>query len=175
MKWEKHFIAKDGSCCAFAGTEDTAVLGAKQRSDNKGKVVMIDEHCHIMPINGHEGRQFAMGIYSSSLSGRVFAFENAALRDGWVAMLTAQREVEVRCFLPRMRLWVTRLLVLQVSLALVKFQAEQQQQQQSQGGIAQAPLTIVLPPNLLQMFHTPPNSPALVHSQRTSHQSATSV
>ena len=31
------------------------------------------------------------------------------------------------------------------------------------------------PPDLLQMFHTPPNSPAVVLPQRTSHQSATSV
>jgi hypothetical protein len=87
MKWGNHFIAKYGSCCAFAGTQDAAVLRAKQRSDDKGKVVMIDEHCRIRAINGHEGRRFAMGIYNTSPPEHVFAFENAALRDRWVTML----------------------------------------------------------------------------------------
>ena len=87
MKWGNHFIAKHGSCCAFAGTEATAVLRAKQRSDDKGKVVMIDEHCRIRAIDDHEGRRFAMGIFNTSLPEHVFAFENAALRDAWAAML----------------------------------------------------------------------------------------
>ena len=87
MKWGKHFIAKDGSCCAFAGTEDTAVLRAKNEVTTRGKVVMIDEHCRIRPINDHEGRRFAMGLFNTSLSEHIFAFENATLRDAWVAML----------------------------------------------------------------------------------------
>jgi hypothetical protein len=87
MTWGNHFIAKHDSCCAFAGSKDTAVLRAKQRSDTKGKVVMIDEHCRIRAIDDHEGRRFAMGIFNTSLPEHVFAFENAALRDAWVAML----------------------------------------------------------------------------------------
>ncbi len=87
MKWGNHFIAKHDSCCAFAGTEDSAVLRAKQRNDDKGKVVMIDEHCRIRAINDHEGRRFAMGIYNKSPPEHVFAFESAALRDTWVATL----------------------------------------------------------------------------------------
>ena len=87
MKWGNHFIAKHDSCCAFAGTEDTAVLRAKQRSDVKGIVVMVDQHCRIRAINDHEGRRFAMGVLNTSLPEHVFAFENAALRDAWVAML----------------------------------------------------------------------------------------
>ncbi len=130
MKWGKHFIAKDGSCCAFAkkvffaGSEDAAILRAKQPSENKGKVVMIDEHCRIRPINDHDGRRFAMGICNTSLPEHVFAFENAALRDRWVAVLAAQREVEVRCFLPRLWPWVTRLIVLQVSAMHPAVQAQ---------------------------------------------------
>jgi hypothetical protein len=53
MKWGSHFIAKHGSCCAFAGTEDAVVLRAKQLIDDKGKVVMIDEHCRVRAINDH--------------------------------------------------------------------------------------------------------------------------
>ena len=87
MKWGNHFIAKDGSCCAFAGSKETAVLRAKERIDTKRKVVMIDEHCRIRAINDHEGRRFAMGLFNTSLPEHVFAFENAALRDAWVAML----------------------------------------------------------------------------------------
>ena len=88
MKWGNHFFAKHDSCCAFAGTEATAVLRAKQQSAyNKGKVVIVDEHCRIRAINDHEGRRFAMGIYNTSPPEHVFAFESATLRDTWVAML----------------------------------------------------------------------------------------
>ena len=87
MKWGNHFFAKHDSCCTFAGTEATAVLRAKQRSDDKGKVVIVDEHCRIRAINDHEGRPFAMGIFNKSPPEHVFAFESATLRDTWVAML----------------------------------------------------------------------------------------
>ncbi len=80
-------MAKHGSCCAFAGTEDTAVFRAKQQSDDKGKVVVVNEHCRIRPINDYEGRQFAMGIFNASLPEHIFAFENADLRNAWVSML----------------------------------------------------------------------------------------
>ena len=87
MKWGNHFLAKHDSCCAFAGSKATAVLRAKQRSDDKGKVVIVDEHCRIRAINDHEGRPFAMGIFNKSPPEHVFAFESATLRDTWVAML----------------------------------------------------------------------------------------
>jgi hypothetical protein len=87
MKWGNHFIAKHDNCCAFAGSKDTAVLRAKQRSCDKGKVVIVDEHCRIRAINDHEGRRFAMGIFNTSLPEHVFAFERATLRDYWVRML----------------------------------------------------------------------------------------
>ena len=98
MKWGNHFIAKHDNCCAFAGSKDTAVLRAKQRSDVKGKVVMVDQHCRIRVINDHEGRRFAMGLFNTSLSEHIFAFENATLRDAWVAMLQVRLFVFVFVF-----------------------------------------------------------------------------
>ncbi len=88
-KWDSHFIAKHGSCCAYGGTQDTALLRAERRvSDNKGKLVMLDEGCCIRPINDHDGRRHAMGIfYSASRPEEVFAFADTALRDAWASML----------------------------------------------------------------------------------------
>ena len=88
-KWSNHFIAKHNSFCALAGSQETAVSRAERRSrDDKGKVIAIDERCRIRPINDHDGRKFAMGIfYSTSHPEVVLAFEDAALRDAWVAML----------------------------------------------------------------------------------------
>ena len=88
-KWDSHFIAKHGNCCAFGGTQDTAVLRAEKRViDDKGKLVMIDEGCRIRRINDHDGRSHAMGIFhSASRPEEVFAFVDAALRDAWVSML----------------------------------------------------------------------------------------
>jgi hypothetical protein len=88
LKWDHHFIAKHGSCCALAGTEDTAIRRAERRlSDEKGKVLMIDDCCRVRPINHHDGRQFALGVSCGSHPDFVVAFENAALRDTWVSML----------------------------------------------------------------------------------------
>ncbi len=85
--WRKHFIAKHGSLFAFAGSEDTAIRRAKlQQRDSKGKSVWINEYCRIRAINEHEGRRFAMGI-RLYIPEHIFAFDNAALRDAWVAML----------------------------------------------------------------------------------------
>jgi hypothetical protein len=86
-KWTNHFIAKHDRCCAFAGTEATAVLRAKQRSDDKGKMIILDERCRIRSINNHEGRQFALSISKSSLVEHIFAFQNATLRENWILML----------------------------------------------------------------------------------------
>ena len=90
-KWSNHFIAKHNSFCALAGSQETAVSRAERRSrDDKGKVIAIDERSRIRPINDHDGRKFAMGIfYSTSHPEVVLAFEDAALRDAWVAMLQA--------------------------------------------------------------------------------------
>ena len=88
-KWDTHFIAKHGSCCAFGGSQDTAVLRAERRvSDDKGKMVTINDGCRIRAINDHDGRRHAMGIFhSTSRPEEVFAFADASLRDAWVLML----------------------------------------------------------------------------------------
>ena len=92
VKWDSHFIAKHENRCALGGTRDTAVSRAEGRSsDDKGKVVTVDERCRIRPINNMDGRQHCMGIYfSPSLQEEVLAFENAALRDEWVSTLTVR-------------------------------------------------------------------------------------
>ena len=92
MKWGSHFIAKEQNLCALGGSRDTAVSRAEGRSsDDKGKVVTVDERCRIRPINNMDGRQYCMGIYfSPSLQEEVLAFENAALRDEWVSTLTVR-------------------------------------------------------------------------------------
>ncbi len=108
VKWDNHFIANHKNRCALGGTRDTAVSRAEGRSsDDKGKVVTVDERSRIRPINNVDGRQHCMGIYfSASLREEVLAFETAALRDEWVswltyipaaaaAVLTAQQRVEI--------------------------------------------------------------------------------
>jgi len=74
------------------------VLRAERRvSDDKGKVVMIDEGCRIRRINEHDGRSHAMGIFhSASRPEEVFAFADAALRDAWVSMLQVHSSL---CFI----------------------------------------------------------------------------
>ena len=76
----------------MGGTRLTAVSRAEGRSsDNKGKVVTIDERSRIRPINNMDGRQHCMGIFfSASLEEEVLAFESAALRDEWVSKLTVR-------------------------------------------------------------------------------------
>ena len=92
MKWDNHFIAKHENRCAVGGTLHTAVSRAEGRSsDDKGKVVTIDERSRIRPINDMDGRQHCMGIFfSASLEEEVLAFESAALRDEWVSKLTVR-------------------------------------------------------------------------------------
>ncbi len=90
MKWGSHFIAKRENRCALGGTRDTAQSRARSSSDDKGKVVTVDERCRIRPINNMDGRQYCMGIYFTSLREEVLAFENAALRDEWVSTLTVR-------------------------------------------------------------------------------------
>ena len=92
MKWDSHFIAKHEDRCALGGTRDTAMSRAEGRSsDDKGKVVTVDERSRIRPINNMDGRRHCMGIYfSPSLQEEVLAFDNAALRDTWVATLTVR-------------------------------------------------------------------------------------
>ena len=92
MKWGSHFIAKEQNLCALGGTRDTAERRAEGRSsDDKGKVVTVDESCRIRPINNMDGRQHCMGIYfSPSLQEEVLAFENDALCDEWVSTLTVR-------------------------------------------------------------------------------------
>jgi hypothetical protein len=88
MKWDHQFIAKHDSCCALAGTADTAIRCAERRvNDQKGKILMIDYNCSVRPINDHDGRRYAMGISCSRDPEVVVAFQNAALRDNWVLML----------------------------------------------------------------------------------------
>ena len=92
MKWDSHFIAKHENRCALGGTRDTAVSRAEGRSsDDKGKVVTIDERSRIRPINNMDGRQHCMGMFfSASLQEEVLAFESAALRDEWISKLTVR-------------------------------------------------------------------------------------
>ena len=91
MKWGSHFIAKEQNLCALGGTRDTAESRARGgSSDDKGKVVTVDESCRIRPINNMDGRQHCMGVYFSSWREEVLAFENAALRDFWVSTLTVR-------------------------------------------------------------------------------------
>ena len=92
MKWDSHFIAKHDNRCALGGTRDTAVSRAEGRSsDDKGKVVTVDERSRFRPINNTDGRQHCMGIYfSASLQEEVLAFESAALRDEWISKLTVR-------------------------------------------------------------------------------------
>ncbi len=76
----------------MGGTRLTAVSRAEGRSsDNKGKVVTIDERSRIRPINNMDSRRHCMGIFfSASLEEEVLAFESAALRDEWVSKLTVR-------------------------------------------------------------------------------------
>ena len=92
MKWGSHFIAKHENRCALGGTRDTAVSRAEGRSsDDKGKVVTVDERSRIRPINNMDGRQHCMGMFfSASLQEEVLAFESAALRDEWISKLTVR-------------------------------------------------------------------------------------
>jgi hypothetical protein len=90
MKWDSHFIAKHENRCALGGTRDTAVSRAQGRSsDDKGKVVTVDERSRIRPIDNVDSRQHCMGIFfSASHQEEVLAFETATLRDEWVSWLT---------------------------------------------------------------------------------------
>ncbi len=94
VKWDSHFIAKHENRCAVGGSRDTAVSRAEGRSsDDKGKVMTIDECSIIRPINNMDGRQHCMGISFSFWEKEVFevlAFESAALRDEWVSKLTVR-------------------------------------------------------------------------------------
>ncbi len=91
MKWGSHFIAVRENLCALGGTLDTAESRAKGRSsDDKGKVVTVDESCRIRPINNMDGRQYCIGMYFSSWREEVLAFGNEALRDEWVSTLTVR-------------------------------------------------------------------------------------
>ena len=92
MKWDSHFIAKHENRCAVGGTQLTAVSRAEGRSsDDKGKVVTVDERSRIRPINNVDGRQHCMGIFfSASLEEEILAFVSAALRDEWVLKLTVR-------------------------------------------------------------------------------------
>ena len=91
MKWDSHFIAKHENLCAVGGTLHTAVSRAEGRSsDDKGKVVTIDERSRIRPINNMDGRQHCMGIFFSASLEEVLAFESAGLRGVWVSKLTVR-------------------------------------------------------------------------------------
>jgi hypothetical protein len=95
MKWDGHFMAIHESCCALGGSQDTAVSRAERRSsDDKGRVVAIDERSRIRPIDDHHGRQHCIGMFfSASLPEEVLAFEDAASRDAQISKLKVRKSV----------------------------------------------------------------------------------